>query len=356
MTPRTKRVLSIAGAAVLVGAIFAWSEHLFSDRVGPGDGPTAALEPYRGATALAERRDVPLRSEASCTVRPSREATIAARVLATVSDVLVKDGDRVAAGAVVVRLSAPELASRSEASRSAVAAAEARRAQAERDVARMEALARREAATQVELERARTALSVAEADLSRERRSSAADADLASRVVLTAPMTGVVLKRLADPGDQAAPGVPLLIIGDDASLRLECSVDERDAAGFEIGRSVEARVDALGLRAPARVVEIVPSADPASRTLLVKAELAPDPRLRSGLSGRIAFEQGRREAVVVPEAALRRTGALWSVRVIGADGVARMRAVRVASEPEDGVAEILAGLEGGETLASEASP
>jgi len=113
---------------------------------------------------------------------------------------------------------------------------------------------------------------------------------------------------------------------------------------------VEARVDAVGDEAiPGKVDEIVPAADPRSRTQLVKISLESRSGLRTGAFGRALFTVGEREALLVPTAALVVRGQLTGVFVIGEGNVARYRLVTTGAAFEGGV-EILSGLGAGERI------
>jgi hypothetical protein len=117
---------------------------------------------------------------------------------------------------------------------------------------------------------------------------------------------------------------------------------------------VQVSIDALELRAEALVGEVVPAADPVSRTFLVKVDLPEIDELRSGLFGRLRLEVGARAALVVPQEALRRVGGLDLVRVVEDDRQST-RYVKVGREIEPGVVEILSGLKEGEHVALESA-
>lgn len=354
MSRMMSRVLPAALGALGLILVFAWSEGRLGHRVGPEDRADQQMARWDASTAalVAERRTIRRVLDVPGTLRPLREATLSSRVLGTISEILVHEGSRVKEGEVVVRVSAPELASRSAAAREGVASAEARVAQARRDLARMEALASREAATLVEVENARTALVLGEADVARARQSAAAEAQVAGQSVLRAPFAGIVLERLADPGDQAAPGVPLLRVADDSAFRLEAAVDERDAAALALGGEAVAIFDAVSLEVPGTIDEIVPSSDATSRTQSIKLRLEPAAGLRTGLFGRLRIDAGSRDAVLVPEEAVTRSGGLTTVRLIAEDGILRLRTVRLGEQVEPGWLEVLGGLQGGERLAA----
>jgi HlyD family secretion protein len=183
-----------------------------------------------------------------------------------------------------------------------------------------------------------------------------ADAGLtAARVQLayatiTAPFSGIVIRRLVDPGAMASPGVPVLTLEDPSGFRLEATVPESAMEGVRRGDTVTVTVDALGRALVGRIAQIVPSADPASRTFIVKVRLPRGAPLSAGLFGRVKLAAGRRRGLFVPAAALWHRESLVGVVVIEA-GIAHRRLVTVGSE-EAGKVEILSGLRDGEILAA----
>jgi hypothetical protein len=94
--------------------------------------------------------------------------------------------------------------------------------------------------------------------------------------------------------------------------------------------------------------ERLPSADPVSRTVLVKLDLPSVPELRSGVFGRLTVHTGEKRAVIVPTAAVVRRGQMELVFVVQ-DHKARLRIVRTGAEP-DGTSQVLSGLEDGELV------
>ena len=90
-----------------------------------------------------------------------------------------------------------------------------------------------------------------------------------------APFDGLVIAKLAEPGAMAAPGVPLLMVEDPSHFRLEATVDESKIGAVKLGETVPVVIDALGDQPiEGKVTQIVPAADPGSRTFTVKIELA----------------------------------------------------------------------------------
>ena len=102
------------------------------------------------------------------------------------------------------------------------------------------------------------------------------------------------------------------------------------------------------------MVEIIPTADPASRSYTVKIELPRDQSLRSGLFGKARFITGQRQVITIPRKSLVERGQLSGVYVIDANAVAQMRLVNVGKSYGDRV-EILSGLSDGDRIAADSA-
>ena len=167
------------------------------------------------------------------------------------------------------------------------------------------------------------------------------------------PFAGVVTARQADPGTLATPGMTLLTVEDTARYRLETSVNERDLQYVHLAQNVSVSVDALGNDLlEGKVVQIVPAADPESRSFIVKVELPARAGLRSGLFGRARFSRGERTSLTVPQSAIVERGQLREIYVVGDDKIASLRYVSVGNQRQ-GRVEVLSGLRNGETLVAD---
>ncbi|MBI3990393.1 MAG: hypothetical protein HY347_12360 [candidate division NC10 bacterium] len=103
---------------------------------------------------------------------------------------------------------------------------------------------------------------------------------------------------------------------------------------------------------PGPLVEIVPAADPVSRTFTAKIALPALPGLRSGLFGKALFVAGQRQGMVVPRQAVVERGQLVGVFVLEEGKIARLRLVKMGKTFGDRV-EILSGLAAGERIVVE---
>ncbi len=336
---------------------------------------TKVLEPE--GTTEAEVRNIREWYEAVGTIRPRTEVEIEAQVMAQVIEVKVKPGDRVEKGGLLLVLddrqpnskldqakeSLKSAISNKNQARQSVASAEAAFAQAEADYRRFQTYYESQAATERQLEQARSAFLQAEAGLKMAKEAlNGADAGIeqARQVVgeseialgytrLLSPESGEVLKRLAEPGDLALPGKTLLVLQTTGGLRLECHVREGLIGHVSIGDSLPVEIMALDERIDSTVEEIVPYADPQTRTFMVKAALENKPGLFPGMFGKLLIPVREHSAVLVPLKAIRKVGQLEMVAVKTKDGW-QSRYIKTGKAIDEKV-EVLSGLSGNETIA-----
>lgn len=336
--------------------------------------------PVTVQVAAVTTQDWPASYEATGTVRARTTSTISSKVMGYVQQVSVQVGDHVREGQSLITLDARDLdvsLRRAESGRAevqsaipelenATAAAAANLDLAQTTFKRMEELAAKKSISNQELDEASARLKAAQAnhEMMRSRRaqvsSKIATVEQEVRAAgimreyakLAAPFSGVVITRTVEPGNLATPGVPLLTIEQDGLYRLEASVDESKLTSVRVGQAVEAVIEAASQDAHrklnARVSEIVPSVDSASRSYIVKLDLPATPQLRTGMFGRAIFPLGVQKVVAVPLAALMERGQLQSVFVVE-DGAAHTRLVTTGRRTGNAV-EVLSGLNAGDKV------
>jgi membrane fusion protein, multidrug efflux system len=323
-------------------------------------------------------QDWPDAYEATGTVRARTAAVLSSKVMAYVGQVAAQVGDRVRQGQELITLDAQELDAnvrRAEAAEAevrntfleadnVVASAKANLDLAQSTFQRIEELASKKSISNQEFDESSARLKSAQAayEMARAKRSQL-DSKLAqveeeiraARIMreyarISAPFSGVVTAKSVEPGNLAAPGAPLLTIEREGAYRLEASVDESKLPFVKAGQTVDVVLDALDRKLTARVSEIVPAVDAASRAYTVKIDLPALPNLRSGMFGRAGFPMGARKVVAVPVAAVVEHGQLQSVFVIE-DGLVRNRLIPTGKREPNAV-EVLSGLNEGEKVVS----
>jgi RND family efflux transporter MFP subunit len=145
------------------------------------------------------------------------------------------------------------------------------------------------------------------------------------------------------------PSQPLFTVEDEGSYLLEIAVPESLLPRIRTGMPVRVSMDGVSGSSTLPIREIVPTADPVSRTFIAKISLSAK-GLRSGMFGRAELPVGGTvETLLVAKSAVLERGALTSVWVVDRDRVARLRLVKVGRTVGDRV-EILSGLTPGERV------
>jgi RND family efflux transporter MFP subunit len=310
--------------------------------------PVPATTPAGEGEPRAELVQIPEFYEAVGTVRPVSEATVEAQVPGRVLKVQARAGQAVDKGQLLVQLDDQQFQARLAQARQGLAAARANFDRAGSEYERVKKFALAEAATAQNLEQAKAGFLGAEAGL-RQAQQQVQEAEVALGYTrLLAPEGGQVVRRLAEPGDLALPGKPLLTVQTMGGHRLEALVREGLIAKIKAGARVMVEIPSLGRSVAGKVEEVAPTADPQTRGFLVKVGLEATPGLYAGMFGRLLVPLEMRSAVLVPRQAVRRVGQLEMVRVKGPSAWERVY-VTTGREVE-GKIEILSGLKGGEVL------
>jgi membrane fusion protein, multidrug efflux system len=306
------------------------------------------------ATYTVVARTVPATTEAVGTVQAEHIATITSRVVANIIEMRASAGQQVKKGETLVSLDDRDLRHRVEQSQEAVRSAQATLEQARSDYNRDKPLFDQQVITPYDFEHTQTNLKTAQANLSRlQQAEREADVNL-SYAVIRSPFDGVVIDKQSNMGDLAAPGKPLFTMYEQGRLWLEANVPEELMGRIQLNRPMMVRIDATDRVTQGRVVEIVPSSDPASRTEIVRVHLNSTQDLVPGMFGRLMIPLESQPVLTIPESALIRVGQLTMVDVVR-EGVVERRTLQLGRVIEDRY-EVLSGLAAGETIVLAGKP
>jgi len=352
MKPMLKRIVVLALFAGLAVVLLAFQGILFRPEHPSATIVHAAADPAAGR-ARVERRSIPRVELHPGFVEAVDPAAVAPRVMATVVALDAREGDAVTAGQRLATLDDRDARARVAQAQAVRSAAEAQAVQARLAFERAERLLAAEAATRADWEAARAARDGAEAQVERAGEGLREAEAALSWFVLEAPFDGRVLERLAEPGQLAVPGRPIVVLYRADRLRVAVAVPAELARGLAPGAALEVELDAAPARTErvertARLERVLPPADPRTGTVTLHLALEPADDLRPGLLARLRLPTGERSALVVPAAAVERIGQIERVRLVR-DG--RVVPVSVKTGKRHGeMLEVLSGLEEGEEV------
>lgn len=314
--------------------------------------PAPAHREVRAAVGNAERVQVPLLTSATGSVHGAARADISTRMMGWVRRVHVEEGQTVRAGAPLVTIDDADLRAKRAQVEAGIAEATAVLANAEKTAERFAKLYAEKAVSKQQLDDVVTGRERARAGLAAAQAGRDEIADHLRYLDIVSPIAGLVVRKTVQPGDMASPGMTLISVEQVDRMKIVARVGEKDVGSVAVGDSVTVEVTSLpGATFRCAVEKVVPAADPGSRTFEFEA-FVPNAggRLKSGMFARVLLATGRRDAVLVPQAAVVTRGQLRGVYVLGADGTVALRWIRLGHVDGDRV-EVLSGLEGGEALA-----
>ncbi len=288
-------------------------------------------------------------------VEAVRTADLAAQTNGRVTEVAVDVNDRVAAGTVLLRISAVEQDAGANAARAQLRAAEASAAEAEQNYRRYAALASGQYVSKAQIDQARAARDTAAAARDAARAAVAQAAQQSAYTVVRAPFAGVVASRDVEPGETVAPGQSLMRVYKPHELRIEVAVPQTRANAIRLDPRARVVLPVGREVVPSEVI-VFPAADAASHSVNVRVRLPGlEPPLAPGTTAKVVFDAdaegdaGKATPVRIPASAIAQRGELSAVYVKQGDNLL-MRQLRLGAREGDTV-EVISGLRPGERVA-----
>ncbi len=360
-----KRILMyIFIAGVVAGAVFFTFRTMNRDR-GKNDTKVdeAAVPVEVVCAAFHDFQDI---TNAVGTLRARETNLLSPKVAGNVDAVLVDIGDRVEAGQVVILLDRTsfELAVNQEdaayqSAEAAVAQAGSQFEQAQKEYRRATRLLSEKVIPQSRFDAAEAAYNT-----SREAMAAVRGKYSQSRVALEkarehlknarirSSITGVVVDRNVEVGQSVAPGVQVLRILDQTSMKTDVELPEKDFGRITVGASAVVTVDAYqGQDFPGKVTVINPMVDQRVRTFRVRIEVSnPSGKLVDGMFARVRLLTGQRTVLAIPRDTLNRLpgSGTFCVFIVKGDKVVK-RTIKTGKVGNQ-YAEVLEGLTKGEKL------
>ena len=352
---KSSRLLRVGLPIATIVVLMLWILGTFHRGVIQGAKQPVSQESSAGAvTYTVVAQAMPASTEAVGTVQAEQIATVTARVTASITAMQASAGQRVVKGETMVALDDRDLRHRVEQAQEAVHSAEATLEQAQSDYRRDKPLFDQQVITPYDFEHTQTNLKTAEANLKRLQQAQKESEVNLSYAILRSPFDGVVVDKQADLGDLASPGKPLFALYEQGRLWLEANVPEELMARVHRNEPMSVHIHATEREIQGRVVEIVPSSDPSSRTEIVRVHLTSTQDLVPGMFGRLTIPLAPEPVLTIPESALIRVGQLTMVDVVRQGAIER-RTVQLGRVIE-GQYEVLSGLTPGEIVVLRAVP
>jgi membrane fusion protein (multidrug efflux system) len=311
----------------------------------------APLEFLPTDVTIVEPRDLRQMLRLSGSLRAVNQASVKAKVGGEVREVLVREGEAVKAGQVLIRMDASEYQARAGQARGSLQAARGQLDIAAQTRDNNKALLEKGFISKNAFDNAESQFNIARANV----KSAKAALDVAQKslndTVIRAPISGLVSSRTIQPGEKVSSDNRLLDVVDLNKLELEAAVPASDIMNVALGQEVQLRIEGLPDPLIGKVVRINPSTQAGSRSILTYIQLDnPQGVLRAGMFGEAQVTLAKKSGVLtVPQSALQGASTNPYVYAIENDRLAQKPIVPglKGDDGHGGAVEVVAGLDNG---------
>ncbi|MCA1978375.1 MAG: efflux RND transporter periplasmic adaptor subunit [Thiobacillus sp.] len=343
-TTTSTRLMRAGALALAMSLIYGCGSHEDASTSAP------AVRTVAADVMTVQPASLSLRVETPGTVASEDQVQVASRLMGYIREIKVEEGQAVKAGQLLFVVDPSDIQGQVSQARAGLAQAEAALADAKIDFERFGALYKEQAIPQLQWDKVRLQYQVAQQQVAAARAGLGLASGQMRYASVVAPISGVVTMKMANAGDLAAPGRPVLAIEGLKKLQVRTEVSADVYARIKVGEKVSITRDGDATAVEGTIAQIVPAADPVSHTHLVKIDLPAGAKLSSGNFVRVGFAVGSREGIRVPQSALASRAGITGVFVVDAQGIARYRMVRTGAV-ENGQVEIQSGLAAGDKVA-----
>ncbi len=285
-------------------------------------------------------------------IEAQQTANISTRMMGTITRIYVKVGDKVHRGQLLATISSQDIQAKQAQTNAAIAEAQANVNNAQKDYDRFNNLYKKQSASAKELDNVTLQYNAAKARLEAATQMRNEVSAMLAYSSLTAPFDGVVTQRMADEGNMANPGMPLLTIEQNSQLEVSATVSENDINSIKKGDKAQVEVKAIGKTVECTISEISPSSQFTGGQYLVKLNIPEKEKkeLYAGMyvnvfipvTGKTATK-GNTAATLVPLGSLVTKDQLTGIYTISSNNTALLRWIRTGKTFGDQV-EVLSGL------------
>lgn len=286
------------------------------------------------------------------TLRPLDQVDVRARIEGDLTGVFVREGQRVSQGQLLAQFEAVTEQTSATSARAGTAAAQADLKQAQWNLQQTTDLFHAGAVSEADYRAAQQAAEAARARLAAASAQESAAAITARDTRVVAPISGVIDKRLVDPGEHLARGADMFTLVRNNTLELAAAVPERRASDVHVGERVA--FNAEGREFDGHVARVSPTIDPASRSITVYVDVdngAGSLKGNSLATGSVVIRTIN-NTIVVPTTALHQSadsGATYVYRV-NTGAVEQVPVTVGIVDNQTGTAQITSGLSAGDRI------
>jgi membrane fusion protein (multidrug efflux system) len=320
---------------IIIGLTLAAGGYWYTQQTGPAAAPQRSVSAVTVTQWEVEPEQFQSRVNALGTLRAWESVDITSSVSETVVGLHFEDGQEVTTGTLLVTMQQDEeqasLREQQEVLR-----------EQEREVKRLENLARSNQVAQTELDQRRTMAAIARNKIEQMK------ARIGDRTIM-APFGGVLGLRQVSPGALVAPGDKITTLDDVSRMRLDFTVPAPFLRFLEVGQAVEASTAAYVEAFSGTLTAVDSRVDPVNRSVTARATFDnAEGLLKPGLLMHVIVLGDIRETLLIPEESLTSSASehyVWRI-----EGDTARRATVEIGDRRPGWAEVVTGLQAGDRI------
>lgn len=350
-TSLTKKVFIPIVAIIILLVMVAWLAGSFNEKITP---KLQGNNHLKSSVAISEQFVVSYQEQiayepVSAGIEAKQATIISSRLLARIEQVKVRAGDNVKQGDVLIELEKSDLLALVSQAKEQINGVLARFQEAEKSLARANKLYHNKLISAAELDRQKAAFQTIEAELTSAKQALQQAKSTLAYATIRAAIDGKVVNRFAEPGDTAQLGKKLLAIYNPLTLRVEANVREQLAITLQQGQSLQVDIPSINQTLTAKIEEIVPAANTASRSFLIKASINYNQKLLPGMYAKMLIPVKAQRVLQVPNDKITTVGQLNFVW-IEEHGELQRRFVRLGKSNAENMTIVISGLNAGDTV------
>ncbi len=376
MNPIIKFILFFV---IPIGIFILWIGGFFSERIPPGYKQVQPRIVKGVKVGKVKAYPVEERYKAEGYTTSKETAKVATKIMGKVLDIKVKEGDKIQKGQVLALIDTSDIKAQERevlagfdelksAKKEALAGKKAVEAQLEflqTTYKRLKNLYEANAVPKQKVDEIEAKLNGTKAQLeqieAKLKQINAKEKQLKAKLsqvkimegygVIKAPFSGYVVKKIANVGDMAAPGMPLFVIGN-KDIQFQALIDAKYVDRVKVGDKLKVHIDPLNKDFVAPVVEKNSNADPANNSFSIKVDLPEEKNLGVGFYGRTWVPVKTTKKILIPPTAIKRWYEVAGVFIVRNDGLLKFTPVKLG-EVYNGMYEVKSGLKEGQMIVIE---
>ncbi|MET3135863.1 membrane fusion protein (multidrug efflux system) [Undibacterium sp. GrIS 1.2] len=239
-------------------------------------------------------------------LRAMNQSAVKAKVAAEVREVLVREGEAVQVGQVLVKMDSTEYDAKLEQARGALKAAQGQLDIAKQTRDNNKALLDKNFISANAFDNGVNQYAIAAANVDSAKGALSVAQKALADTIVKSPIAGLVSVRSVQPGEKVSPDNRLLDIVDLRVLEMEAAVPSQDIASIKLGQQVTLKVEGINTAIVGKVTRINPAVQSGSRSIMTYIQVAnTDGQVKAGVfaEAQLALDK-KSDVMTIPQTAV----------------------------------------------------